>query len=329
MRILLLVFLQIAFLTISGKSQARYLFEDEFKRLGTNYIGLLAQKTTDSLNSLDNNKRNACIQRYRGLLADGILDVRIAIGYFDWTVGYQLEVNGKNYGFSPSIDIGAYAALKELLMRPCYGKTKFCGFAQDPRNIYRFYRDTSIHGNSYRAQVEVHFASASEYLTLNTGKNMFQQKERTQFMEQYFATALKKADAVFYFGHSRNGGGPDFHPPIFVSGKNRVNHAGYYQVQRPGLKKLVSALSSSSTQAPIIGLMSCDSRDHFLKRVRSLAPESGVITSLAVIDIDHVYTATIGAVDALLRGQCQSSFYQSLRMTAQNRKYITMDGMFE
>lgn len=329
MKILLLVSLQLLLLLFSSLSSAGYLYEYEFKQLGSNYINLLAKKSTDSLNDLDNNKRNACIQRYRGLLSDGILDVRIAIGYFDWTVGYPLELNGQNYGLSPSMDLGAYSALKSFLLSPCYGKTKFCGFIQDQKNSYRFFRDVTIQGNQYKARVEVHFASASEYLSLNTGKNSPKQKERTLFMEKYFAEALSQADAVFYFGHSRTGGGPDFAPPIFVSGKNKVNYTGYYQVYKPGLKKLISALNASNTKAPVIGLMSCDSRDHFLKPVRSIAPESGIITSLAVTEVDHVYTAMIGAVDALLRGQCQGSFYQSLRMTAQNQKYITMDGMFE
>ncbi len=329
MKKLLLVSLQLLLLTLSTQSLAGYLYESEFRRLGSNYISLLSQKSTDSLNELSNDKRNACIHRYRGILSDGFLDVRIAIGYFDWTVGYPLELNGQNYGLSPSMDLGAYAALRSLLLAPCYGKTKFCGFTQDQKSSYRFFRDVTIQGNQYRARVEVYFASASEYLYLNTGKNLTQQKERTQFMEKYFATALTQADAVFYFGHSRTGGGPDFAPPVFISGKNKVNHAGYYQVHKPGLKKMVAALSNSTTKTPVIGLMSCDSRDLFLNRVRNLAPGSGVITSLAVIDVDQVYTAMIGAVDALLRGQCQSSFYQSLRMTAQNQKYITMDGMFE
>ncbi|MNL56698.1 hypothetical protein D3C87_1802100 [compost metagenome] len=91
---------------------------------------------------------------------------------------------------------------------------------------------------------------------------------------------------------------------------------------------MINALNSGR-QAPIIGMMSCNARYKFLGPLRKAAPDSGVITSTAILDIDIVYTAMIGAVDAILRGQCQKSFYESIRMTNKNRKYMTMDGMFE
>lgn len=316
-------------LVTTAAGRGTYLYESAFNQMGRAYIDLLEEKNTDVLSNLPADKRNLCLQRYQGILRDGVIDIRLALGYFDWTTGREVRAEGINFGFSPSMDLGAFSSLKQLLLTPCYGKARFCGFRQDPQNMYRFSREVNIHGNKYVARVEVQFSSQTEYLSANLGDYRNEQKQRTQYMESYFARGLQNADAIFYFGHSRNGGGPDFAPPIFVSGRNKVNYDGYYEVQRPGLKKMVATLSASQSKAPILGLMSCASREHFLRKVRSVAPQMGVITSRDVLNVDEVYTAMIGGVDAILRGQCQQSFYQSLRMTSSNQQFITMDGMFE
>lgn len=316
-------------LFISQNSSAQgYIYQSKFVEMGNSYTDKLSNKSTDSLDSLTNEKRDRCLQRYNPIWADGLIDIRIALGYFDWTTGSNVFWDGKSYGVSPSLDIATFAALRDLLTSSCYGNLRFCGFRADPNNAYRFVKNVQIHGRSYQARIEMHFSSATEYLESNLGSARDTQKQRTQYTENFFLNGLQSADAMFYFGHSRNGGGPDFNPPVFVSGQNKVNYNGYYKVQQPGFRKMVAALQSSE-KTPILGLMSCASRDHFLSRLRQTAPATGVITSMDVLEIDVVYTAMIGAIDAILRGQCQSSFYQSMRLNPANQQYITMDGMFE
>lgn len=310
------------------KSRGGYLYESTFYNQGSSYIDLLDDKPTDVISTLPADKQRICLQRYKGILEDNIIDIRIALGYFDWTTGRIVKAEGQNYGFSPSLDLGAFEALKDLLTSRCYGNSRFCGFKIDPNNANRFSREVVINGKTYVARIDMNFGSQTEYLDDNRFTNKTAQTQRTTFMDDFFARGLQNADAIFYFGHSRNGGGPDFSPPIFVKGLNKVDYAGYYKPNRPGLKKMVAALSNGK-QAPIIGLMSCASRDHFLTKLKTIAPNSGIITSMDVLQVEVVYTAMIGGVDAILRGQCQSSFYQSLRMTDDNREYITMDGMFE
>lgn len=306
-----------------------YLYETSFMLMGDHYTELLSRKSTDNIHGLESHQKRICQQRYDGILNDGILDIRIALGYFDWTTGGNVHYSGRSFGLSPSMDIGAFEALRELLTSPCYGQLRFCGFRITPQNRSLLTKDVQIHGHRILARIEIQFASATEFYSENTGGYREQQRQRTRYLENFFSKALGEADAIFYFGHSRNGGGPDFAPPVFVGSTNKVDYAGYYQPQRPGFNRMLSSLSSSPRQAPIIGLMSCASRNHFLKRTRAVAPASGVITSLDVLSVNEVYTAMIGGVDALLRGQCQKSFFQSLRMTAENQKYLTMDGMFE
>lgn len=319
----------LGFLFISQTSWAQgYIYESKFVEMGNSYVDKLSAKTTDNLDTLPIEKRDRCLQRYNPLWADGVIDIRIALGYFDWTVGNEVIWDGRSYGFSPSLDIATYAALRDLLTSSCYGNLRFCGFKTDPNNPYRFLKNVQIHGRSYQARVEMHFASATEYLRENLGSARDTQQQRSQYAENFFLKGLTSADAMFYFGHSRNGGGPDFNPPVFVKGQNKVNYDGYYKVQQPGFRKMIAALQGPE-KTPILGLMSCASRDHFLSRLRQTAPTTGVITSMDVLEIDVVYTAMVGAVDAILRGQCQSSFYQSMRLNPANQRYITMDGMFE
>ena len=305
-----------------------YLYEGQFYRMGKNYLDMLATTPNDRLENLDSNQKNICQNLYGSLLKDGVLDIRIALGYFDWTTGSSINLDGSNYGLSPSMDLGGYAALRAILTSSCRGNNRLCGFRQDPSNMYRFTRPITIRGNTYTARVEVHFSSSTELLSRNVGRNASEQQDRSQFTENFFRNALKNADVTFYFGHSRNGGGPDFNPPVFLPGQNKLNYAGYYKAKQPGMRKMLNSLSESSNPTRILGLFSCDSRDHFLRQVRSASPNTGVITSMDILTVNEVWTSMMGGLDSMLRGQCQKSFYRSLRMTSKNQRFMTMDGVF-
>lgn len=316
-----------AFIVLLGATSAQaYIYEASFENIGKDYLRQVGKLATDDVNQLPSDQRANCLNRYSRILNDGLIDIRIIIGYFDWTTGSQVSYAGRNYGYSPSIDPGAYRALKEIITSRCPGRAEFCEFSQE--STYRFTKNVVVQGRRYRANVDIVFASVSESYSANTGRYASEQRERSATAQATFASALKYADAVFYFGHSRNGGGPDFNPPIFISGTNKVNYSGYYKRERPGFKKMISALSGDR-QASILGLMSCDSRDHFLSGLKKVAPRMGVISSKDVLKVDGVYTALIGGADAVLRGQCQRGFADSIRRTDFNQRYITMDRMFE
>lgn len=316
-------------LLLGSVSHARneYLFEAIFDQLGRNYLINLGRVNTDVFEELSAEQQTSCRKRYDGLVSDRSLDIKIALGYFDWTSGRIVKYKGGNYGFSPSIDLGAYKALTKLMLSPCRNKAQFCGFRKDSEDDYHFAKTVQIHGIPITAKIELHFSSATEFLNHNLGGYHKEQNIKTNFMNNFFENALRNADATFYFGHSRNGGGPDFSPPVFVRGKNKVNYNGYYEIKQPGFKKLLAAINGES-RTKILGLMSCASKLHFFNKIKSVAPEMGVISSKEVITIDEVYTAMVGALDSLLRGQCQSSFYKALRLSPNNAKYITMDNMF-
>lgn len=297
-------------LVLSATASAGNYYESSFEDMLEDYVALLAQTPNDDLATHAPEKVDQCQKRYAGILNDGMIDIRIALGYFD------------AFG-DKAIDPGARDALIEVLTDRCRGTAQFCGFQK--HDGFVFTKKVKIRGSVYTARIEMRHSAVSDSANRNVGKYHAQQVANTRALEAFYTNALRKADAAFYFGHSRNGGGPDFAPPILVHGK--PDYSGYYLPQRPGFKLMARALEGQ-TQAPVIGLMSCDSRDHFLKKIRPLAPKSGVITTLAVMPLTQPYTAMVGAIDSLLRGQC-NSFYKSLRLTPGNQEYITMDGMFE
>ncbi|MGE3760425.1 MAG: hypothetical protein AB7H97_21855, partial [Pseudobdellovibrionaceae bacterium] len=130
----------------SQVASSQYLaFESTFDYHAQKYLSVLSQTTTDVWEDSTPEKQEFCEKRYQGLLNDGILDIRISLGYFDWTE----QLNTNIYGQSPSIDLGAFASLRKFLIYPCMGESLFCGFMQDPSNLSRFYRQTLIRGETY------------------------------------------------------------------------------------------------------------------------------------------------------------------------------------
>jgi hypothetical protein len=315
-------------ISFAASSARAYIYESEYRHSGSTYLDRLSDTRTDDIYSLPSEQQEACNDRYQPILADSQLDIRVSLGYLDWTTGSRINYGGNDYGYSPSTDLGAWSAMRRLALQGCYGNLEFCGFRQDPNNEYVFRKNVRIRGQTVGVRMEIQFGSATESLSRNLGRNRAEQESRTSFMNSYFTRSLQSADAVFYFGHARSGGGPDFAPPVFVSGTNKVDYRGYYLPNRFGLKRMISGLSGSR-KAPIVGVMACNSRDLFLKKLRAVAPDTGFISTLDVSTVAEPFTATLGAIDSLMRGQCQKSFYQSIRLTSRNQQYITMDGMFE
>jgi hypothetical protein len=94
------------------------------------------------------------------------------------------------------------------------------------------------------------------------------QKILSQKSESNFLGGVNKGATTLYIGHSRDGGGPDFSPPILGKGKH-VNY-DFYRKKCPGLKQLQEALHRREAQTgkdkPVLALISCASADHFTNR---------------------------------------------------------------
>src|SRR5690606_23436486 len=107
------------------------------------------------------------------------------------------------------------------------------------------------------------------------------QKWKTKAAESAFYQGLANADLVFYNGHSRAGGGPDFSPPRMDGNENVA--FGWYQAHQPGFRLMQEALKHEPSDLKLFGLYSCASSRHFLDGVRALRPELGMMASSKLI----------------------------------------------
>ena len=121
-----------------------------------------------------------------------------------------------------------------------------------------------------------------------------------------FNEGLEKADAVFYDGHSRNGGGPDFESPR-CGASLHVDYA-WYENNRPGLKRLRAALKKGKPGAQLIGLFSCVSDRHFADSIFKIRPQTAVMGTNALIYYADALEALSSALRNLLEMKCKSEF---------------------
>src|SRR5690606_27817026 len=134
-----------------------------------------------------------------------------------------------------------------------------------------------------------------------------------------FLSGLREADAVFYNGHSRAGGGPDFAPPL-LRGGDAVDFARY-QREQPGLKEVLSSLQAKP-DLKLVGFFSCASSQLFVAQATSAAPKLGVISSPELLYFSDAMESLAAAVSGLLAMRCEPDFTREMNATrvVQNAK---------
>jgi hypothetical protein len=263
-----------------------------------------------------------CAPMYKPMTQKGVLDVRYALGYFDDSTGVERVENGKNYGLSPSLDIAVFHALRQRLTAACEGNLQLCGFSESgDANSGKviLQKNVRIQGDKVLVRITLTQASASESFTRNKGDLAGRQSFLTQQSEANFFDGLKTADVVIYNGHSRNGGGPDFNPPILRSSDLHVNYNGYYKVKRPGIKRTFANLKENPNPAFILGLFSCYSRRHFYNDFMKVDPKLRLILSADTIDYFDSLRGSVGYLEGLLRGSCGQDLADTAKQGAKMR----------
>ena len=192
-----------------------------------------------------------CGEKMRRLYQDGTAQVDLFLGYLD-------------SGGTPPVTADAVqrAYLVQKLYLSCGAEP--CGFKADPKNADRLSKSLS---DGKKIQVNLHSSAVSNRDDLNRGNP--DQAARTAKMNEKFKSALKNNEAVFFIGHSRDGGGPDFGPPRLL--KNGHTDYEWYRKNRPGLKMIEQNMRKSHPE--LYGSFSCDSLNHFAAPIRSVNPD--------------------------------------------------------
>jgi hypothetical protein len=222
---------------------------------------------------------------YHLKLEDQVLDVRIFFGYKD---ARPARFVGDRY---------EQALFLQRLTAPCSDDRFDCGFARDQFDG-PFLKTLQLESGR-RVQVSVRVFGSSVGVDDDVNRGNPFQKWRSDFTKNQFAEALKKADVVFYNGHSRAGGGPDFAPPELTKFKH-VRY-GEYQRKKPGFH-LVQNILKSNPNSPLrlIGLYSCESDQLFKKKIEAAKPKLRVIGSRQLLYFSDAFNDSLDQLSQIL-----------------------------
>lgn len=225
---------------------------------------------------------SACASFYRRLHAHDILKILIAFGYKDARprrfVGDRYESNN----------------LIHILTGPCVSGNAACGFSRDPGDSELF----------RKGRVELRLTHSSIGPDDEENRRDPYQARQSSSNAANFSTAFQEYDVVFYNGHSRDGGGPDFSPPKLT--KDGHTDYSFYRRNRPGSKALGIALAAPDRRAQVFGIFSCSSSKHFSDEIHRKAPNLSTITTDRMLFYSDATDRLRIALSAIISERCPS-----------------------
>lgn len=244
---------------------------------------------------------------------DSEININIAFGYLD------SRTNPIGAQAARSVD-DQYekAALFELLRVPCHaGTTGACGFKYESDDADVLVKRISMVGPDgvmrFRTiRIRAKDSSVSDDDQANRNQLLEEQKAKSEETQRFFQESLQTADVVFYLGHGRGGGGPDFSPPRLHQVKQfRLSDLNWYRRNHPGTDLMYGTLQAAETHPKIIGLFACYSKDYFFQGLRQVAPDSALVLS-GDNEEQTALAQAVTTLDSVLAGRCEEDFRQSL-----------------
>lgn len=272
-----------------------------------------------------------CRDRYDKIYLKPEVNIHVAIGYMDasedpaggWYGGVQLRMN-------EAIDGRAQQGLLRHLTLPCRSSSGgACGFQRHAVDQTLLTKTVQYRGQATRVNVRITNSAATPILSTNTAEGQKRQELATWIAEENFFGTLGTSDLTIYTGHARGGGGPDFTPPV-LKADGTADYNGYYRVRKPGLKRLVSTLKSSSSTPSLMAVIACKSDELFRAPVQAAAPNMGWIATSGLIYFEDGFMATYLVLDGFLRQECGETFKKTLSgLKTTNGAKMVIDGFLD
>jgi len=191
------------------------------------------------------------------------------------------------------------------LTQKCTEDEFACEFKRDQKNGERFYKNIpGPRGKGHEISIFVVNSSVGPDDDQNR-IDPFQDWQHKRAARNFYR-GLHGAEGVLYYGHSRDGGGPDFNYPKLTKYKH-VDY-GYYKKKRPGLKRMEVNLKKAKRQPKLMGIYSCVATGHFSKALRKHIPDTALITSSKLIYVNDALESMLGTISALLGLKCEEKF---------------------
>lgn len=168
------------------------------------------------------------------------------------------------------------------LMMPCSNSwSQNCGFGLEEMTANEVTVSKTIWGNK---KLIISFFSSA--LTEDDDKNRYNVKqiEKSEKAQKTFFDSFQSADFVFYLGHSRSGGGPDFFPPRILDSSKETDYA-WYKETRENKTAMIEALQKLPVdkKPAMIALLGCSSQLHFYRKLKEAAPHTTFFLSRQTI----------------------------------------------
>ena len=238
----------------------------------------------------------ACPSAYEEIFARSPLRVRVIFGYKDTRPARFVA------------DRYERAIFAQRILAPCAGNRADCGFSRDESDADLFQK--TVAGPDGRPRLaELRLAQSSIGPDDETNRADPFQRWQSAHARAEFVDGLRAAEIVFYNGHSRAGGGPDFEPPRITPTKEP--QYGWYRSQQPGLKLMIGALTKDS-RTRVVGLFSCASDRLFAIALRTQKTGLGVIASDRLIYFADALESSLAALSGLLKMECQPELERDL-----------------
>lgn len=234
----------------------------------------------------------SCRRFYDHLFAAKIVDIRIVFGYKD---------------ARPAPFVGDRYERIDLLMdlvKPCRDGRQDCGFERDLENSDLLFKKIKTDRRQIK-KVQLRLIASS--VSPDDRKNRLDpfQKWQSKVARENFFDGVQSSDIVFYNGHSRDGGGPDFEPPRLRK-NDHVDYYWYRQHQK-GKKELQQRITKTLSKAKVIGLFSCQSEQ--LRPSGSIANRKLWLTNHKLIFYSEAIEEMKDHLSNLLNQACLKTYF--------------------
>jgi hypothetical protein len=264
-----------------------------------------------------------CHRQILNLSQKNQINIMLAFGYMDVSLGQDFEDSATHlYGPGDVLDRDAKMAMENMLMSSCQSRQNFaCGFRRRGHQLQKTIRDRF---SNRRITISVTLVAPSVSVsdhrnrtTLASRQQQLSAQSRSQFLSSF-----QSHDVVLYLGHARSGGGPDFYPPVLLN-NGRVNY-GHYRSEQDGIRGMVSQLRSAPEQPAIIGLLACKSTGLFAQRVRSVAPQSILVTADNLFDYNDILPTGYAMLEAIISQRCTDNFESVVKTQPASQRFLRL-----
>lgn len=248
-------------------------------------------------------RSRSCDATYRRLFGKGSASFRVVFGYKDARPARFVGDRHERLAFV------------QRIVKPCEGARQDCGFMRDEDNADLFSK-TINEPDGKPVKIALVVAASSVGSDDEANREDALQEWQSAYVERLFLGGIEKADVVFYNGHSRFGGGPDFEAPRLTA-ESSVD-VSFYQGRRPGFQKILEKLRERAKRdkdhagPQVLGLFSCASSQHFSEAIAKES-KTALISSRALIYYADALENSLAALSALLEMKCEREFRGAIR----------------